>query len=108
MANICVACEESGTVRDEFIRAGHNAISVDLQPSRSLLGPHFQGPIDVYLSKTSTPRFDLIIAHPPCTYLNNAGVRWLGEPDSDQLPLKGAPRMKALHFSIGSLAPMST
>ena len=96
MARVLVACEESGTVRDAFLRAGHYAISVDLRPSRSLVGPHFQGPIDEYLRKRSTPEFDLIIAHPPCTYLNLAGVRWLTEPDSNKLPLKGKPRMKAL------------
>lgn len=79
MAKVLVACEESGTVRDAFIRAGHDAWSCDLQPSRSKLGPHYQGDIGVFLSKHTTPRFDLIIAHPPCTRLTNSGVRWLHE-----------------------------
>ncbi len=81
MADVLVACEESATVRDAFIRAGYNAVSVDLQPSRSLLGEHFQGDVKEYMRKRTTPRFGLIIAHPTCTRLTNAGVRWLAERD---------------------------
>lgn len=67
-----MACEFSGVVRDAFTRAGHDAISCDLLSSE-LPGPHIQGDIrDVDLSK-----YDLMIAHPPCTYLTNAGVRHL-------------------------------
>ncbi len=60
---VLVACEESGTVRDAFIRAGHDAWSCDLQPSRSNLGPHYQGDIGVFLSKHNG-RFDLCIENP--------------------------------------------
>lgn len=69
---VIVACEFSGKVRDAFIRLGHDAISCDLLPSESNLGPHIQGDIlDVDLSV-----FDLLIAHPPCTYLCASGARW--------------------------------
>jgi hypothetical protein len=76
--NVLIACEYSGTVRDAFIRAGHNAISCDILPTEAP-GPHHQGDVREYLTRSSTPLFDLLIAHPPCTRLTNAGVRWLGE-----------------------------
>jgi len=69
---VLVACEYSGTVRDAFIRLGHDAISCDLLPSDSP-GPHYQGDVfDIIVEG-----FDLMIAHPPCTYLCNSGVSWL-------------------------------
>lgn len=65
---VLVACEYSGRVRDAFIRRGHEAMSCDLLPSDSP-GPHYQGDVfDLHLSE-----FDLMIAHPPCTYLTCSG-----------------------------------
>ena len=69
---VLVACEFSGTVRDAFIRAGHDAMSCDLLPTESP-GPHYQG--DVF--DVIGDGWDMMIAHPPCTYLANSGVRWL-------------------------------
>lgn len=67
---VLVACEFSGTVRDAFIAAGHDAISCDVLPTTSP-GPHLQCDIrDVKLSD-----FDLLIAHPPCTALCVTGNR---------------------------------
>ncbi len=71
---VLVACEFSGTVRDAFIRAGHDAMSCDLLPTESP-GPHYQGNVFDIIADG----WDLMIAHPDCTYLNNAGVRWLHE-----------------------------
>lgn len=71
---VLVACEFSGTVRDAFIRAGHDAMSCDLLPTESP-GPHYQGNIIDLLRESR--RWDLMVAHPPCTYLANSGVRWL-------------------------------
>ena len=70
--NILVACEYSGRVRDALIANGHRAISCDLLPT-DVPGPHYQGDVlDIlYLD------WDMLIAHPPCTYLSNSGVRWL-------------------------------
>lgn len=69
---VLIACEFSGTVRDAFIRAGHDAMSCDLLPTESP-GPHYQGNVlDIYRDG-----WDLMVAHPPCTYLANSGVRWL-------------------------------
>ena len=70
---ILVACEFSGTVRDSFLEYGHNAVSCDLLPSTSGRGSHIQGDV----SKLLCEEWDLVIAHPPCTYLCNSGVRWL-------------------------------
>lgn len=69
---VLVACEFSGIVRDAFIAAGHDAWSCDLLPSERP-GPHYQGDV----RETLRESWDLIVAHPPCTYLTNAGVRWL-------------------------------
>ncbi len=71
---VLVACEFSGTVRDAFLRAGHDAMSCDLRPTESD-GPHYQGPVRDVLGE----QWDLMVAHPPCTYLANSGVRWLHE-----------------------------
>ena len=69
---VLVACEYSGRVRDAFIAKGHDAISCDLLPTDAT-GPHYEGDVfDLDLAS-----FDLMVAHPPCTYLTNAGVTWL-------------------------------
>lgn len=79
MKNVLVACEFSGTVRDAFIRRGFNAVSCDLLPTESP-GPHYQMDV-IDLLHESRGRWDLMIAHPPCTYLANSGVRWLYNKD---------------------------
>ena len=69
--NIAILCEYSGTVRDAFIRAGHNAISCDILPTESY-GPHIQGNLFDYCWSN----YDLIIAHPPCTHMCLSGNRY--------------------------------
>lgn len=66
---VLVACEYSGTVRDAFINAGNDAISCDILPTERP-GPHYLGDVRELLIE----KWDLIIAHPPCTYLCNSGV----------------------------------
>ena len=68
---VLVACEFSGTVRDAFIREGHEAMSCDLLPSEGP-GPHHQGDVRDVLRNG----WDLMIAHPPCTYLAVSGMHW--------------------------------
>ena len=68
---LLVACEYSGTVRDAFIRAGHDAMSCDLLPTDAA-GPHYQG--DVF--DIINDGWDMMIAHPPCTYLSVSGMHW--------------------------------
>lgn len=69
---VLVACEYSGAVRDAFIRAGHYAASCDLLPSESPLGDHFQCNVLDIIDHD----WDLMIAHPPCTYLSVSGMHW--------------------------------
>lgn len=71
--NVLVACEYSGVVRDAFSFMGHNAWSVDYLPSESP-GNHFQGDIRYFLERE--PCWDILIAHPPCTYLSVSGIHW--------------------------------
>lgn len=68
---VLVACEYSGVVRDAFLAAGHDAMSCDLIPTDSP-GPHYQGPVEDILNDG----WDLMIAHPPCTYLCSSGLHW--------------------------------
>ncbi|SDI43440.1 hypothetical protein [Aliiruegeria lutimaris] len=69
---ILFACEYSGTVGDAFTRAGHDVLTCDVLPTESAITPHHQGDVLPFLRE----RWDLVIAHPPCTYLANSGVRW--------------------------------
>lgn len=78
---ILVACEFSGTVREAFKARGHDAWSCDLLPTE-IPGQHYQSDVREVLVKHS---WDLVIAHPPCTYLTNAGVRWLYENGRGQI-----------------------
>lgn len=70
---VLVACEYSGAVRDAFIKAGHDAISCDTEPTESP-GPHHQGYLEDFIG--CGDEWDLIIAHPPCTYLSASGLHW--------------------------------
>ena len=68
---VLIACESSGTVRDAFRRLGHVAMSCDILPT-DVPGPHYQGDVLDILDQG----WDLMIAHPPCTYLSSSGMHW--------------------------------
>ena len=68
---VLIACEYSGTVRDAFLSLGHDAMSCDLLPT-DVPGPHYQGDVFEIIMRG----WDLMIAHPPCTYLSVSGMRW--------------------------------
>ena len=68
---VLIACEFSGIERDAFRARGHDAISCDLLPTERP-GPHHEGDVLPLLREP----WDLVIAHPPCRYLANSGVRW--------------------------------
>lgn len=90
---VLIACERSGTVRDAFLARGHDAMSCDLESTRTP-GPHHQGDVRDVLDRD----WDLIIAHPPCTYITNSSVGWLTNTPknpSDGI-LYGPARWKAL------------
>ena len=91
---VLIACEYSGIVRDAFAAKGHDAWSCDILPTESP-GNHFQGDVLEHLDKG----WDLMIAHPPCTYLSNAGARFLypkGKLNEDRYKLG----LKAKEFFI--------
>lgn len=68
---VLVACEESQAVTIEFRKLGHEAYSCDIQEcSGGHPEWHIQGDVLSLLKE----KWDLIIAHPPCTYLSNAGA----------------------------------
>lgn len=102
LMKILIACEYSGTVRDAFIRAGHDAISCDLLPSESDFGPHYQGDVRDILYNG----YDMMVGHPTCTYLCNSGVRWLHEREGRwQLMEEGAKFFNELqHAPIPRIA----
>lgn len=91
--NVLVACEESQAECIAFRRLGHRAFSCDLQKARYHDEWHIMGDVTPYLMGTtqfktadgkrhSLARWDLIIAHPPCTYLCKVGSPWLyKDPD---------------------------
>lgn len=72
---VLVACEFSGIVRDAFSAIGHDAWSCDFRPSEKP-GNHLQCDVREVLDSS----WDLMIAHPVCTRLTNAGRRWLHVP----------------------------
>ena len=69
---VLVACEFSGVVREAFRRRGHDAWSCDLAPAIDDSPYHLQGDV----MKAIDGRWDLMIAHPPCTHLAVSGARW--------------------------------
>lgn len=84
---VLVACEFSGIVRDAFAARGHDAWSCDLLPSERN-GQHIQGDILEQLGKG----WDLMIGHPPCTYISYAGTAHWNQPG------RCAKRLEALDF----------
>ena len=67
---VLIACEYSGTVRDQFLQRGAEAMSCDLLPTESE-GQHYQGSLFDVIDYP----WDLMIAHPPCTHLSVSGSR---------------------------------
>lgn len=88
---VLIACEFSGRVRDAFLQRGYDAHSCDLLPTE-VMGPHYQCDVRGILGLG----WDLMIAHPPCTYLSRAGARWWKEPGRQELADKAAEFVYAL------------
>jgi hypothetical protein len=88
--NVLIACEFSGTVRDAFRAAGHEAWSCDLEgvePEGRWTNYHLYGDVRHFLDRAPGDRpWDLLIGHPPCTYLANSGVRWMFHPEDTRFP----------------------
>lgn len=106
---VIVACEYSGIVRDAFLAKGHDAISCDLLET-DVPGPHYVGDIFDILDSS----FDLMIVHPPCTYMCNSGAKHLYidgkkengiyQPRWDDLKEAAEFFKKLLEFPIAKIA----
>ncbi len=96
--NILVACEESQTITKELRKLGHNAYSCDLLPCS---GGHPDWHFNMDVFKVIKNRggelqngekaklknnWDMMIAHPPCTYLAVSGAKWFYHPEDNMLP----------------------
>jgi len=98
--NVLIACEESQTVTKEFRKLGHNTFSCDiLECSGGHPEWHFKNNIFEIIENKGgylqtgnklyiEANWDLMIAHPPCTYLSVSGARWYYHPDDSHLPTK--------------------
>lgn len=76
---VLVACEFSGIVRDAFLARGHDAMGCDLLQTESP-GPHYQGDVFDIIGGW----YDLMIAHPPCTFLSYAATRVWNTPGREK------------------------
>ena len=98
---VLVACERFGVIRDAFIKAGHEALSCDLVGTLAQ-GPHYTGDVRNILGNG----WDLMIAHPDCTYLTNSAAWAFGDGPYHQTVKPGtlvgaerrAARVEALEF----------
>lgn len=90
---VLVACEYSGVVRDAFIGGGHEAMSCDIIPT-DVPGPHYQGSVLDIINDG----WDLMIAHPPCTYLTLTGNKWFKPEFAERFPNRHQQRQEAVDF----------
>ena len=116
--NVLVACEESQRVCNAFREKGHSAFSCDILPcSGGHPEWHIQGDVLKILNPYELPfggeviefrtmdgadyvieKWDLIIAHPPCTYLTLAGNKWFKPEFADRFPDRQKQRKEAVDF----------
>lgn len=99
MKNILIACEESQTVCKAFRKLGFNAFSCDILPCSGghpewhlhcdVIGviKDKKGVLETRDDFVLEGDWDLMIAHPPCTYLSVSGARWYYHPDDKDLPI---------------------
>ena len=92
---ILVACEESQTITKELRKLGHKAFSCDLLPcSGGYPDWHYQQDVFEVIDKG----WDMMIAHPPCTFLAVSGARWLYNKDGSRNLERWQNQLKALKF----------
>ena len=93
---VLIACEESQVVCIEFRKLGHEAFSCDILPCS---GKHPEWHIQDDVLKHLNDGWDLMIAHPPCTYLSNAGIGWFNEEKyGDKARLRKKNRIESFNF----------
>src|SRR6478736_7021943 len=88
--NVLIACESSGRTRRAFASRGHVVFSADLEPSEDDSPFHYVGNVFDLINRF---HFDLMIAHPPCTYLSVSGLHW-----NKKRPEREALTEEALQF----------
>ena len=92
---ILVACEESQAVTKELRKLGHEAFSCDLLPcSGGYPEWHYQQDVFEVIDKG----WDMMIAHPPCTFLAVSGARWLYNKDGSKNEERWKNQAEALDF----------
>lgn len=89
---IIIGCEYSARVRDAFRKKGHDAWSCDLRPCEGDPAYHIQGDI---LDVIEGGQWDMMIAHPYCTFNTLAGIRWMYHPEDTGLPAHARRRHPA-------------
>lgn len=95
---ILVACEESQTVTKELRALGHEAYSCDLEPcSGGRPEWHIHGDA---LSEAYSGKYDMMIAHPPCTYLTVTGNKWMKPEFKERFPNRQQQRQDAIEFFL--------
>lgn len=82
---VLIGCEYSGRVRDAFARRGHTAVSCDLRATEAPHGWHIQADL-LDVIRSGAESWDMMIAHPYCTFNNLAGIRWMYHPEDTPLP----------------------
>ena len=93
---VLVACEESQAVTKEFRKLGHEAYSCDILPcSGGHPEWHIQGDA---IKEAYSGKYDLMVAHPPCTYLAVSGARWMYNKDGSVNQDRLEKQNKALFF----------
>jgi len=85
MARILIACEESQATTKAFRKVGHVAFSCDLLPCS---GGHPEWHFQQDVFEVINQGWDLMVAHPPCTFLTGSGVQWLSHPEDKALPFE--------------------
>ena len=83
--NVLIACEFSGVVREAFRKKGHNAWSCDLLGAEDNSLYHIKDDILNVIHYEGKGKWDLMIAHPPCTYLAVSGARWFKNRQIEQI-----------------------
>jgi len=96
MKKILVACEESQAITKAFRKLGFEAYSCDLLPASGGHPEwHIQGDA---IAEAYSGKYDMMIAHPPCTYLAVSGARWLYNKDGSRNEERWANQAEALDF----------
>jgi len=98
---VLVACEYSGTVRRAFAALGHDAWSCDLLPSDDSGHNHIQGDV---LPISGQNGWDLMVAHPPCTFLTVSGNKWMKPEFANRFPTRQQDRAAGIAFFMALMS----